>query len=268
MFSGKGYTWGMVRRSRPRLTDVAESKIFLNGQTIPYIVKRSARARRVRLEMRSETGLTVVIPRTYPLVRLPELLKKKQRWILVNFVKHKQGLPPLNMQHLKSGDVVLYLGQLLKVVVKEGGIAGQVRLDRRRLIVSLGKENNELNYVLEQWYLAQAEELFQQKTAKWGAKLGVNYSKVTVRAQKHRWASCSPRGNLSYNWKLILAPEPIIDYVVIHELLHLKEMNHSKKFWQLVADYCPEWRERKQWLEVHENELKAGLIARQLPLGT
>ena len=159
MFSGKGYTRGMVRRSRPRLTDVTENKILLNGQAIPYVVKRSIRARHVRLEIRPETGLTVVIPRTYSLACLPDLLKKKQRWILVNFIKHEQGLPPLNMLQLKSGDVVLYLGRLLKVVIKEGGVAGQVKLGRRMLIVSLGKASNKLNYMLERWYRSQAEEL-------------------------------------------------------------------------------------------------------------
>jgi len=120
--------------------------------------------------------------------------------------------------------------------------------------------------MLERWYKIQAAALILEKLDRWSAKLGVNHHKVTIRGQRSRWGSCSRKGNLSFNWKLMMAPEAVIDYVVIHELAHLKQMNHSKKFWQLVAEHCPEWHDCKKWLQNHESELATGLFARQMQL--
>ena len=77
-------------------------------------------------------------------------------------------------------------------------------------------------------------------------RLGVNYNRLNVRAAKTRWGSCSRKCNLNFNWKLIMAPEPVIDYVIIHELTHLKEMSHSRNFWKVVTEHCPQWRKRKK----------------------
>lgn len=233
---------------------------------MPYIVKRSTRARRVRLEMRREYGLVVVIPRTYPVERVTEVLRAKQRWVLRNLARQSQPCPLLGGQGIKFGDVVSYLGRSLKVVAGKNRGVECARLERNRLIVNGVPFGKEVGSVLEQWYRAQAAELIQEKVGKWGAELGLNHTKVTIRGQKSRWGSCSRKGNLSFNWKLMMAPEAVIDYVVIHELAHLKEMNHSKRFWQLVAQHCPEWRECKKWLRTHEAELHTGLFARQIPL--
>jgi predicted metal-dependent hydrolase len=232
----------MVRRGYPRLASVLQGEIILDDQTIPYVVKRSSRARHVRLEVRMEAALTVVIPRAYPVKRLPDLLKAKKHWILDNLARRSEVSPPFSAQQIRSGDVVSYFGRQLKVVVTGNSGTERVRLDHNKLIVSLTSDNEDLSLVLERWYRAQAAALIQEKTEKWGVRVGVNHNKVTIRGQKRRWASCSPRGNLSFNWKLVMAPEPIIDYVIIHELTHLKEMSHSKRFWQLVAEYCPEWQ--------------------------
>jgi predicted metal-dependent hydrolase len=257
----------MVRKGYPRLASVLQGEITLDGRTIPYAVRRSSRARHVRLEVGMETILTVVIPRAYPVKRLPGLLKNKKRWILDNLARRSEVSPPFSAQQIRSGDVVSYLGRQLKVVARGNSGSERVRLDHNRLVVNLTSDSEDLSTVLERWYRAQAAELIQEKTEKWCTKLGVNHNKVTIRGQKRRWASCSPRGNLSFNWKLVMAPEPIIDYVIIHELTHLKEMNHSKRFWQLVAEYCSEWREHKKWLRMHEAELATGLFGRQLLLG-
>jgi hypothetical protein len=101
----------------------------------------------------------------------------------------------------------------------------------------------------------QAAKLMKQQADKIGAQLGLTYKRLIIRGQKTRWGSCSQMGNLSFNWKLIMAPEPVIEYVVIHELAHLKEMNHAKSFWQLVARHCPRWRQHRKWLKDHEAAL-------------
>lgn len=252
----------MVQKSRPQLTFLEERKTTLDGQTISYIVKRSANARYIRLEVRSETGLTVVIPRSRKAKHIPDLLEAKKGWILSKLAKYGQFRPQKMENELKSGGTIPYLGQDLEIVRRQNhGSSDGVRLEQNKLIVSLRAQNVRVDFVLEQWYRKQAAEFITVKAKKLSARFGLTYKRLIIRGQKTRWASCSHKGNLSFNWKLLMAPEPVIDYVITHELVHLKEMNHTKKFWQLVTQYCPRWREHKQWLRDHEAKLAAKLSA-------
>ncbi len=247
------------------MVTVTEGSITLNGKTIPYIVKRSTRARHVRFEIRCGTGLTVFIPRFYSIGRLRDLFKEKQAWILRNFTTYSKRQRLSVEKEIKSGDFIPYLGRELRVLTTENcGKTDQVTLEWDRVIVSTSSKKK-LNVVLEQWYRIQAAKLTKERLDKWSARLHVSYNRVTIRGQKTRWGSCSRKGNLSFNWKLLMAPEPVVDYVIIHELTHLKEMNHSKRFWQLVAERCPRWREHKKWLRKHEAQLAVGLIACRSP---
>ena len=112
-----------------------------------------------------------------------------------------------------------------------------------------------LELALERWYRTEAAKLINERADKLSSNMGVSYKRIGIRGQKTRWGSCSRKKNLSFNWKLIMAPEPVLDYVIIHELTHLKEMNHSKRFWKLVASYCPGWQDCKNWLKQHETDL-------------
>lgn len=104
-------------------------------------------------------------------------------------------------------------------------------------------------YVTEQWIRTEGAEKFQQRIDAWSERMNVTYGRITIRDQKTRWGSCSSRGNLNFNWRLLLMPEAIMDYVVVHELAHRQEMNHSAAFWQIVETYLPDYRERRQWLK-------------------
>jgi len=245
---------------------VTQGEVALDGRTVSYVVKRSARARNIRLEIRRGQGLVVVIPRVCPVGRVAEVLKAKKRWILRNLARQSQLLPQLCGRGIKFGDVVSYLGRPLMVVAGKNRGVACARLERNRLVVNGVSSGGEIGPVLEQWYRVQAASLILERVGKWGTELGVNPGKVTIRGQRTRWGSCSRKGNLSFNWKLVMAPEAVIDYVVIHELAHLKEMNHSKRFWRLVAQHCPECRYCRKWLRTHEAELSSGLFARQMPL--
>ena len=102
-----------------------------------------------------------------------------------------------------------------------------------------------------------ARTVFRQKAALYAGIMGVTFGTITIRDQKTRWGSCSARGNLNFNWRLILAPEPVLDYVVIHELAHRKEMNHSSRFWETVEAVMPDYKNQRQWLRDQGDRLMA-----------
>jgi predicted metal-dependent hydrolase len=250
----------MVHPSRGKSALLGTYKTILDSQTVPYAVKRSSRAKHARLEVRAATGLTVVIPDSYKISDIPDLLRKKERWILDKLAKDVKGHPVTEGKEPISGNFIPYLGRRLKVVTRHNpGTAVSVRLEKNRLLVDLDSRNGRLNLVLEWWYRQQAEKLIKKRVDELCPRLGVTYCRLTVRGAKTRWGSCSRKGNINFNWKLMMVPEPVVDYVIIHELAHLKEMNHSKNFWKLVTEHCPQWRKHRKWLKEHEGGLGSKL---------
>jgi len=109
--------------------------------------------------------------------------------------------------------------------------------------------------IYEKRYRNQARKIFNDRVVYFHRLTGGNYTSITIRDQKSRWGSCSTRGTLSFNYRLIFAPPEILDYVVVHELCHLTHMNHSKEFWNMVESILPDYKTRKLWLREHESEL-------------
>ena len=252
----------MPLKTRRQSALIEKREINIDRQTITYTLRRSFKARRVRLEVRQQTGLTVIVPRSYPISQLYGLLKSKERWISRNLQRFSNSHSLSARKELKYGDTVPYLGQDLELVKQENHHGESVVLDGNKLVLSPDLfKNGLLELALEQWYRSKAAKLITEIADKLSSQMGINYKRILIRGQKTRWGSCSRKKNLSFNWKLMMAPEPVVEYVIIHELIHLKEMNHSKRFWELVAQYCPGWREHKKWLKQHEADLTTKLCA-------
>ncbi|MBI2852146.1 MAG: M48 family metallopeptidase [Chloroflexi bacterium] len=247
--------YSIMRPARGKPTVLGTHTIVLGDRAVSYVVKRSPRAKYVRLQVGVRSGLTVVIPPSYDIDAVAGLLNKKKRWILDNLTKYvPRGKAPEN--GLGSGDFIPYLGRPLSVNVKHSpGVADGVTLQNDKVFVSLDSGSAPLNLVVEWWYREQAEKVIRKMVDELSSRMGVTCGRLTIRAAKTRWGSCSRKGNLNFNWRLVMAPESVINYVVIHELAHLREMNHSRKFWEIVTAFCPEWREHRQWLKDHERDL-------------
>lgn len=110
-------------------------------------------------------------------------------------------------------------------------------------------ENRPLSDFRRSYYMESARKIFKRKTAAYAQKMSVTYGRITIREQKTRWGSCSSKGNLNFNWKLVLLAPELLDYVVVHELAHRREMNHSKNFWKIVEAELPDYRERRRRLK-------------------
>jgi predicted metal-dependent hydrolase len=233
--------------------DLGRRDIRLAGQAVSYTLKRSYRARHLRLEVRPGIGLVVVVPKSCKLGDVPEVLRRRAGWILQKLAEVSQRRDASEVRPLETNDVVPFLGEeLILAVQKTDGAKGNVKLDGNRLTVQLGPGDGDVAAVLEKWFREEAARVLKQRADELSDRLGMQYRRMVIRGQKTRWASCSTSGTLSLNWKLMMMPPSVIDYVLIHELAHLKEMNHSKRFWRLVDEHCPEWVERREWLRKHE----------------
>jgi predicted metal-dependent hydrolase len=244
-------------KSNRRLTLIGEGEIDLQGRSVEYRLKQSQRTRGIRLEIRSETGLTVVVPRKYSRQQVLDMLRQKEGWILKHLSPGKAVQMPLFTHEAGHGDRLIFMGRPIEIVINPGKSASSPAvLNGNKLLISTGARNAAMPKILENWYRQQAASVFKQKADNFREIMGLRYNAIFIRGQKTRWGSCSPSGNITLNWKLLLAPEDVVDYVVIHELAHLKHMNHSKKFWDTVEHYCPNWKKHRRWLTQHQDELR------------
>jgi predicted metal-dependent hydrolase len=246
-----------MQRKRPApLILIGEKDAILGGRTVKYLLKQSARIRGYRLEIRQGTGLIVVVPRKYSQNYIDELLSNKSRWILRHLPADSPYQMPLFRKEADHGDKIPFMGRWLQIVQVAGkGRAEAATIDGKRLLISADGQG--MAAALEKWYRMQASAIFRDKADVFKGPMGVAYHRIFIRGQRARWASCSHQHNLTFNWKLLFAPEHIVDYVIIHELAHLKHMNHSRKFWDMVVGYCPKFKEYRKWLLAHEEELKS-----------
>jgi predicted metal-dependent hydrolase len=205
---------------------------------IEYTVRRSSRARRVRVNVRAHTEVEVVLPSRAPERAAAAAVRELAPWIERRLSEGRRALAHLAAR----AGTVPYLGAPL-VLVPE---AGRTRAHRRgeSLLVPEGDHRP----AVERLYRRLARREIATRLDAAVAQIGASYSGLSIRAQSTRWASCSSRGAMSFNWRLLLAPEPVLDYVVWHEVCHLDVRDHSPRFWALVESRCPGWREQRDWL--------------------
>jgi len=204
-----------------------------------YDVRRSDRARRVRITVDRDGTVEVVLPQRMPLRAAEEAVQELRPWIDRRLAEAGRQRAAV----LARGDTLPYLGQTLNVCAEPG----RSRVTRRgdTLLVPDGADARD---AIERWYRRMARDEFRTRLDLACAIGGFSYTRLTIRDQRTRWGSCSRGGAMSFNWRLLLAPEPVLDYVVWHEVCHLAFMDHSPRFWGLVARYCPDHREQAAWL--------------------
>jgi predicted metal-dependent hydrolase len=244
------------------MTISEQHTVTLDGRSISYALRRSNKARYARLEVGSESGLTVIIPARYQIDRVRLFLVRKHRWITEKLGKYGYINSAQMQPTLKPGDTVPFLGKSMRIETRESpNCAGDVFLNRQTLVVSVSPGNFRISIALEKWYREEAKKKIRVMVDGLCGRMGLSYNRLTLKGQKSIWGSCSPRHNLNFNWRLMMTPEPVIEYVLIHELAHLKEMNHSPRFWKIVEQYCPCWRDHRRWLREHARDLSRTLAA-------
>ncbi|MFX4262271.1 M48 family metallopeptidase [Pelotomaculum propionicicum] len=230
--------------------------VDLAGRKVSYLLKRSERAKNLRIKVDMENGLVVTVPSQFDSSILGSILKEKQGWILDKleyFAQQRQS--PSGKQ---PGRYVLYRGREYRVEVQiQKTPACAVEIVDDKIVVTLDEgSGNDSAAVLERWLKSMARLLINQRIRVVNSVLKLRFNRVAIRGQKTRWGSCSQLGNLNFNWRLVMAPLQVMDYIVAHELLHLVEPNHSKKFWALVENVCPDYKSCRDWLKKNGHRLK------------
>ena len=212
---------------------------------IPYTVRRSSRARRVRVNVHAHTGVEVVLPTRAPERAAAAAVSELRPWIERRLSDAREVLERI----AERAGTVPYLGAPLELVPQ----AGRTRVHRRgeRLLVPAG----DARPALERFYRRSARTEIAPRLDRATALAGSSYRGLSIRGQRTRWASCSADGRMNFNWRLLLAPEEVLDYVVWHEVCHLQVLDHSPRFWALLARWCPDYRARSAWLRRHGQTL-------------
>jgi predicted metal-dependent hydrolase len=218
------------------------SPVPTGGGEIEYAVRRSDRARRVRVTVDPARGVEVVLPRRAPSREAAAAVSELRPWIERRLAEAER----VRAAVAARGNTVPYLGQSLRLV----GEPGRTRAHRRgdELFVPEGVAQLP---AIERFYRRCAHGEVAARLDAACSAVGASYSRLSIRSQKTRWASCSRSGAMSFNWRLLLAPEAVLDYVVWHEVCHLEVMDHSPRFWRLLAARCPDYRQQLRWLRRH-----------------
>jgi predicted metal-dependent hydrolase len=218
---------------------------------ISYKLIRSSR-KTIAIHITKEALVEVRAPLKTPKDYIDKFVISKQKWIESHLSKIEQRVSEKALFELDYGDMVLLCGKLYPIEARDGNKIG---FDYECFFIppNMAKEHIKLSIV--SLYKSIAEKLLKAKVANYSKQMRVKPSGVRISSAKTRWGSCSGKNSITFSWRLVMADEDVIDYVVIHELSHIWEHNHSPRFWLIVEDYLPEYREQRKKLKLLQEKL-------------
>lgn len=221
---------------------------FPNNMNLEYKIERSSKRKRLTISVERDRSIIVNAPTSTSEEKIAAIVASKKAWIYAK-VHHPQKYekpPHPPGKELVNGESVLYLGRNYKVQLIDGN---NVEFEQRFLIPkALGKSKK---VVLKDWFIERAKEKILPRVSLTAKELGVAYGKASIVDNRFRWGSCTPNDNVSFNWRLIKAPMYVIDYIIVHELAHLLESNHTPRFWNIVRTRSTSAEKAKNWLREH-----------------
>lgn len=225
------------------------------GETLFSWSLTTAKRRTVQLKITGPTSLKITAPLQYRPEQAEAFIRTKTTWILATVKKLATEALAAARFAVEPGKTIPFMGRQYTLAVAYHPVRPSVRLDGSLLRVCLPEKHRgdqkALMQMLNRWYVEQARQHLLQRTQEWAPIIGVKPVSVSIRDPKTRWGSCSSRGRLNYSWRVILAPPSVIDYLVVHELCHLRHPNHSRQYWQLVESVLPAFRESRHWLKTN-----------------
>lgn len=225
--------------------------ITLANHPLTYHLIYQKNRKSLQLKILSSTHLEIIAPNKFPKSDIKQILEDKSNWIIKKIL-HLAAIKenPTN-KSIAHGAAVLYLGQNHTLrFTKSPNHPNTIHLHDQNIFINfLSEDTAPVNSLLKKWYINEARLLLLSKTALWANIINVHPQRIAIKEQKTRWGSCSSKCNINYNWRIIMAPPEVIDYLVIHELCHLRIPNHSSLFWQEVSKFSPKFKEHRKWLK-------------------
>lgn len=215
-----------------------------------YTIKRSPKRKKLTITVERDRSVVVHAPESTSEETIRKVVKSKRQWIYEK-TKHAQKYdkkPHPPDKELVNGESALYLGREYQIEIISTD-STEIRFEQRFLIpASLVEERRG---VLRNWYINRAKERILPKVKSLAVTLGVEFANAKIVDNRFRWGSCTPKDNVNLNWRLIKAPMFVVDYVIVHELAHLIEANHTPRFWNVVRTHAPTMEKARSWLKDH-----------------
>jgi len=211
------------------------------------VFRQSARARSYRLTLRRDGLAVATIPVRGSQREAQRFVERNSAWL--ERARERHRLRPRVPEQWAIGTQVIWRGAMTEIREAAAGDRPKVCLGAD--VFRVPRLEGDLRSVLEAQFVRRARIELPARAWELAAETGVGVTHVTVRNQRSRWGSCSARGVVSLNWRLVQAPEFVRDYIIYHELMHLREMNHSARFWARVGEVCPNWRAAEAWIKRH-----------------
>ena len=204
------------------------------------------------IQIKPPDKITVISPEALSEDLIKEKVKSKGKWIIKKLIDFKDmGFTAFEREFI-NGESFMYLGRnyMLNITVDESLLRPKIELlDSRLQIKTPTKDKDILRKSMEKWYRREARKIIKKRVEFYKPKFSIEPESVKIKEQKKRWGSCTIKGDLLFNWRVIMAPSPIIDYIVVHEMSHLAIKNHSVKFWKSVENILPDYKDRRKWLK-------------------
>jgi predicted metal-dependent hydrolase len=223
--------------------------VEVNGAAVPVEFVRNNRAKRYLLRLTRTRTARVTVPWAGSIAEARAFVWKNRPWLERQLKERAQREP----NPLTDGTLIYYKGELQPLQVKQvlDGLELQLGQSRWR-----AKPGEGIKQSLERRLQRQAQFELPIRVSQLATAHGIRFDRVSIRNQRSRWGSCSSRGTISLNWRLIQVPPAVLDYLVLHELAHLKHMNHSERFWAYVESLCPDYAAAERWLKLEGHKLR------------
>lgn len=222
-------------------------------EDLPIKIKRLRSARSLRLRVIEDGQIVVTAPWRLPDRYIEDFLAEHEDWITEKRAAAVQKQADLTGRR----ETLFYRGTELSLRINVSSKRPEVGLEKGQIIVTSPSEDHQtVRQILEKWYRQAAEKRFKDRVPLLADLVGRDVVRVTIRSQRTRWGSCSSRNTISLNWRLIMAPDRVADYVIYHELAHLTHLNHSQRFWDLVEQYDLNYKDAEKWLKAHHELLR------------
>lgn len=224
-----------------------DQKPLILGQdddAVEIFARKSKRARKVSIKISKSKGVELIIPTRVSTKKALQFLYSKESWVLE---KAREIHKAKKVVFIEGANVPI--GGKMHLIVHSGSLRGVTHIENGRIIVSGPTES--IPRKVKSFLKELAKKEITARVEIEALKLGVKYNKITIRDMETRWGSCSGKKNLNFSWRLILAPREILEYIATHEVAHLREMNHSRKFWDIVEKLNPQHLNARKWLKEH-----------------